>query len=166
MRENVQTQLGTYVFGKMYYDAEYVKRTLFFLDDLINQQHLDEVDAKIEYKHNFPRTFIEAFDMIMRKNGDTRETMTEKLNTTTRSLRDWLNSPEKKITADFITVISLLWELPDWISMMLLDRACIKLNEYDRRHQALEHIMRVQWDKGIDEANSFLKSMRLEPLQY
>ncbi len=166
VREYVQTQLGTYTFGKMYYDAEYVKRTLFFLDDLINQRHLDEVDAKIEYKHDFPRTFIESFDMLMRKNGETRESMSEKLNTTSKSLREWLLDPEKRITVDFVVVIALLWKLPDWISLMLLDRACIHLNEYDRRHQALDHILRVLWDKGIDEANIFLESMKLEPLKY
>ncbi|MBO6228996.1 MAG: hypothetical protein J6O50_00385 [Ruminiclostridium sp.] len=161
-----QTQLGTFVFGRMYYDAEYVKRTLFFLDDLINQQNLDEIDARIEYKHNFPRTFIDAFDMLMRKNGDTRETMAEKLNTTTKTLREWLLEPEKKISADFITVISLMWQLPDWISILLLDRAGIHLNDYDRRHQALSHILHVLWDKGIKAADDFLESMRLDPLRY
>ncbi|MBR1432334.1 hypothetical protein [Ruminococcus sp.] len=166
VRQYEQTRLGTYVFGRMYYDAEYVKRTLFYLEDMINRQHLDEIDAKIEYKHNFPRTFIEAFDMLMRKNGETRESMAEKLNTSVRSLREWLTEPEKKITADLIVVVSLLWQLPDWISSLLMERACIHLNEYDRRHQAFSHILHVLWDRGIEEANSYLESMRLEPLNF
>ena len=99
-------------------------------------------------KHDFPRTFIDSFDMLMRKNCETRETMSEKLNTTSKSLREWLMDPENRITIDFVVVIALLWKLPDWISLMLIDRACIHLNEFERRHQALDHILRVLWDKG------------------
>ena len=47
------------------------------------------------------------------------------------------------VTLDFIVCASLLWRLPDWISSMLLDRAGLKLSEYDRRHQAIEHILHI-----------------------
>ena len=70
-----------------------------------------------------------------------------------------------KVTPDFVIIISLMWELPDWISAMLMDRAFIRLSEYDRRHQALEHIRTVLWDKGIKEANDYLTAHGMETLR-
>ena len=60
--------------------------------------------------------------------------------------------------------ITLLWEIPDWISKILVKRAMINVSEYDRRHMALEHIRTVLWDRGIDEANKYLASRGLKPL--
>lgn len=125
---------------------------------------MDDLDAKMEYKDSFPRTFVKAFDMLMKKNGETRETIAPKLHTTDRSLHEWLYDPERKITADFVVGISLVWQVPDWISQMLLDRAGIHMSEFNCRHQALEYIRTVLWDKGVEEANAYLKSKGLVPL--
>ena len=38
------------------------------------------------------------------------------------------------------------------------------MNEFDRRHQALEYIRTILWDQGIDAANKYLTSKGLEPL--
>ena len=57
-----------------------------------------------------------------------------------------------------------MWQIPDWISKMLLDRASIHLSEYDRRQNALEYIRTVLWDQGIDEANKYLSGKGLELL--
>ena len=77
----------------------------------------------------------------MHKNGETQESMADKLGTSSKSLRDWLNDPAHKVTADFVVIVSLMWKLPDWISDMLLESAGIQLNERDRRHRALEYIL-------------------------
>lgn len=164
VRQFVQQNVGQYVYGRMFYDPRYVERTLFYLDDLINRKQMDELDAKMEYANSFPHTFVEAFDMLMRQNGETRETIAPKLHTTERSLHDWLYDPEQKITFDFVVGITLLWEIPDWISKILVKRAMINVSEYDRRHMALEHIRTVLWDRGIDEANKYLASRGLKPL--
>ena len=164
VRQFVQQNVGQYVYGRMFYDPRYVERTRFYLDDLINRQQMDELDAKMEYANNFPHTFVEAFDMLMRQNGDTRETIAPKLHTTERSLHDWLYDPERKITLDFVVGVALMWELPDWISTILVKRAMILVSEYDRRQMALEHIRTVLWDRGIDEANKYLTSRGLKPL--
>ena len=102
--------------------------------------------------------------MLMKKNGETRESIAPKLHTTERSLHDWLYDPEHKITLDFVVGVSLMWELPDWISKLLLDRAMIHVSEFDRRHQAMEYIRTVLWDKGIEEANKYLEEKGLSPL--
>ena len=148
----------------MFYDPEYVKRTLFFLDDLINKQQMDELDAKMAYKEKFPRTFVDAFDMLMKKSGETRETMAAKLHITEKTLREWLSDPDKKISRDFVVTISLMWKLPDWISNLMIDRGMVYIRENDRRHQALEYIRTVLWDRGIEEANKYLTSKGLSPL--
>ncbi len=146
------------------YDADYVKQTKFYLSDLINSRHMDELDAQMRYTEDFPRTFKNAFELIMHKNGETQITIAQKLGTNDRTLREWLNEPERKISYDFVVVISLIWKLPDWISKMLLARAFIQTSLYDRRHQALEHIRVVMWDQGVDEANKYLADRQLNTL--
>lgn len=159
-----QENLGKYIFGRMNYDPDYVTQTMFYLEDMINQRELDEIDAELEYKRNFPRTFAEAFDMLMRKNGDTRESMAEKLNITDKTLYRWLKDPDGKITADFVVTLVLIWRLPDWISSLLLDRAYIHLSDTNRRHLALQYILKVLWSEGVGRANSYLVEKKLDCL--
>ena len=159
-----QKNVGRYVFGRMNYDPDYVKQTMFYLDDLINEKELDEIDAEQAYKRNFPLSFADAFDMLMKKNGDTRETIAEKLNVNSKSLQRWLKEPDRKINADFIVLLALTWRLPDWISGLLLDRAYIQLSESNRRHLALQYILKVLWSEGIENANAYLIARKLDCL--
>lgn len=116
------------------------------------------------YKEKFPRTFVDALDMLMRKSGETRETVAAKLHITEKNLREWLNDPDKKISRDFVVTIALMWKLPDRISHLLIDRDMVYIRENDRRHQALEHIRTVLRDRGIDEADKYLTGKGLSPL--
>lgn len=159
-----QENVGRYVFGRMNYDPNYVEQTMFYLEDLINEKEMDEIEAELQYKRRFPETFIEAFDMLMKRNGDTRETMAEKLNMPSRTLLRWLEDPDRRINADFVVTVALLWRLPDWISALLLDRAYIHLSETNRRHLALQYILKVLWSEGVDKANEFLVARKLDPL--
>ena len=159
-----QENVGRYVFGRMNYDPDYVERTMFFLEDLINEREMDEIDAEQEYKRTFPVAFADAFDMLMRRNGDTRETIAEKLNVNSKLLQRWLKEPERKINADFVVVLALIWRLPDWISTLLLDRAYIHLSESNRRHLTLQYILKVLWSEGIDKANAYLTARKLDCL--
>ena len=160
-----QENVGKYTYGRMNYDPDYVKQTLFYLEDLINEKHLDEIEAELQYKRSFPETFLEAFDMLMKRNGDTRDTMAEKLNTTSRTLYEWLKDPDRRINADFVVTLALLWRLPDWISALLLDRAYIHFSETNRRHLALQYILKVLWSEGVDKANEFLTARKLDRLE-
>lgn len=94
-RQYVQKYIGLYVYGRMFYDPEYVAQTKFYLSDMINERHLDELDARIAYRDEFPHTFVGAFDMLMKKNGQTRESVAPLLHTTERSLHDWLYNPDR-----------------------------------------------------------------------
>ena len=79
VRVFVQQNVGKYVFGRMYYDADYVKQTQFYLDDLINKEHLDELDAKYRYLDYVcvdemgtlisPHYLTAAFPKLLEKNG-------------------------------------------------------------------------------------------------
>ena len=41
-----QENVGRYVFGRMNYDPDYVERTMFFLEDLINERDMDEIESR------------------------------------------------------------------------------------------------------------------------
>ena len=58
-----------------------------------------------------------------------------------------------------------MWEIPDFISDLLLDRAGIKPNEYDRRQSALEYVRTILWDQGIDEGNKYLAGKEVKLLE-
>lgn len=163
IRVYVQERVGRYVFGRMYYDADYIVRTSEFLEDIMRAEKMDEIDAKMEYKTRFPRTFIKAFDQVMKTSGYTRERTADELGIHVNTLSNRLNG-KTLLTLDFIVCACLLWKLPDWISNMLLDRAGIKLIEYDRRHQAIEHILHVLWSEGREKADQYLASRGLDPL--
>lgn len=165
VRQYVQKSVGEYVLGRMYYDPHYEEQTKVYLRDLINGKQMDEVDAQIEYEDSFPRTFMEGFDQVMEQNGETRESTACKLLTTDKTLREWLSDPEHKITLDFIVRITLMWQIPDWVTDLLIDRAMIRISKYDRRHQALNRIRRNKWDQGLEEANRYLSERGLELLE-
>lgn len=164
VRVYVQQDLGKYVFGRMYYDADYVKQTKFYLDDLINKEHLDELDAKYKYMRDFPVEFRAAVDLLRRRNGITLEMLAEDLNMDYRTLGRWLSDPAKYRNEDFLTCLSLVFSLPDWLSRLLFKRAHMQLDEDDRRHQAIEHILRVQSADGIAKANEYLVANHFSPL--
>lgn len=161
----VQRNVGEYYLGRMFFDAHLVEQTLFYLSDNTNQETLDEIDAKIEYKAKFPRSFVQAFDKLMEKNDETRESAAARLHISTDTLHAWLYDAEHKITLDFIVRITLMWQIPDWVSKLLLDRAMIHVSEYDRRHQALEDVRTIYWDQGIEEANKYLAGKNVALLE-
>lgn len=77
---------------------------------------------------------------------------------------DWLREPERKISIDFVVKLALIWHLPDWISELLLDRAYVRLSDSNRRHLALKYILKMLWSEGVEKANEYLASKKLDPL--
>ena len=102
--------------------------------------------------------------MLMRKKKVSQEKMAEQLNTSVRTMMRWLEEPWKYGGVDFVTALALALQLPDWITAMLFKRAHLQLDEDDRRHQAIQHILRVQSNDGLEAANRFLTEKNLEPL--
>ena len=164
VRQYVQKSNGKYVYGRIYYDADYIRQTRFYLEDMMEIEELDEIDAKYKYRQEFPKTFREALAQLRKKKKITMEQLAEELNTTVMTLSRWLADPDKYINLDLVVTLCLILQLPDWISMMLLKRAHIQLDEDDRRHQAIMHILRVQSNDGIEAANQFLKEKNLQIL--
>ena len=72
VQKYVQKNVGRYVYGRMYYDADYVKQCEFYLSDLVNEKQLSLPDARYEYEKEFPETFKEAFEELMHKNEETQ----------------------------------------------------------------------------------------------
>ena len=166
-RQYVQNRVGHFVLGRLYYDAEYVQRNIEFLSPIMKKHKIDEISAKMKYKLEFMNgDLVEEFDRIMHFNGDSRETVSEKLNISDKTLKRALDDPINKMPLDMVVALCLIWRLPDWLSMMLLHKTYNPLQDFDRRHQAIDYIQRAMWDKGIDEANKYLRSLHLNELAF
>ena len=164
VRVYVQQNVGKYIFGRMYYDADYVKQTQFYLHDLINQEHLDELEAKYRYCRDFPISFRDAVDQLRKRKGLSQSRLSEQLSMDKATLLRWLDDPTKYRNEDFLTTLALVLGLPDWLSRLLFKRAGFQLDDDNRRHQALAYILRVQSADGIEAANDFLKRNNQHPL--
>jgi len=164
LRIYIPSCLGKYTFGRMNFDADYVEKTLFFLEDSANQGVFNEMEAEQKYKDAFPTTFPEGLRQLMDQAGITVEKMAEKLNMEERTFQRWMAKEDKRFTEDFVIMVSLILELPDWIGDLLLDRAGIALSNKNPRHLALQWIRRAMWKDGIQKANEYLKERNFKPL--
>ena len=164
-RQYVQNRTGVFVLGRLCFDPEYIQRTLDFLSPVMTNHNTDEVSARMKYQAEFfSNDFVKLFDEIMHMNGDTRESISEKLNIHKDTLRVQIYSG--KMSFDLVVSLCLIWKLPDWVSYMFLQRTYNQLQPFDRRHQAISYILSAFWDKGTDYANEYLKSMHLQELEY
>ncbi len=161
----VQRDVSNYVYGRMYYDADYIKQTEFYLSDIINREQVDELDAKEIYIDRFPVNFRDAIKMLKKKAKLTDAALAEYLNMDDSTFMRWIDDPKKYRNEDFLTLLCLFFKLPDWISQMVFKRAKFQLDEDDRRHRALLHILRVQSNDGVQAANDYLTCHGLEPLK-
>ena len=169
VRVYMQEGIGQYVFGRMYYDAEFVARTRFYIDDFLNREKIgdiDDIEARMLYKQRFPKKFAEAFQFLRVANGTKMIEMADALGLTEQQLRRWLDMPTKYRNEDFLTAVALVLELPDWISRLLFKRAGLVLDDENARHVALDHILRAQSCDGIPAANSYLERHNLSALTY
>ena len=157
VRVYIQKQIGSYVLGRMYMDNEYIQQTLFYLDDHINKQGLDEFDAKSAFKASFPKDFKGAVDILKKYNHSSYAKIGEFMYMNEDVLSSALNDPKKYKNEDFLIALCLYFKLPDWISSLLFKRAHVCLDDEDKRHDALMHILRAQSCDGIDAANDYLK---------
>jgi len=160
---------GRTAIDHMYYDEDYLRQTAFYLSDIKNKaqlegQELDDFDAKRLFLQEFPTNFKDAVEKLREINGITLENMVEMLSMDRRTFGRWLNDSRRYRNEDFITLLCIIFKLPDWISMMLFKRAHFMLEEDDRRHAAILHILRVQTENGIEAANEYLCRNHLSPL--
>ena len=164
VREYKLKNIGRYISGRLNYDAAYVTQMEFYMRDIINQKQLELDEAKEEYIRKFPATFREAFTKLRQQNHLSLEDAEELFRVSQSTLNRWLDEPEEKISIDFIMFISLTWKLPDFITDLLFDLACKRLNMKDPRHVLFRHILRVEWEDGVDKANEHLKSRGMKPI--
>lgn len=164
MRVYIQGGIGQYIFGRMNLDEDYVKQTMFYLEDFGNQEIMNEMEAELKYREQFPATFTEGLKMLMDKNGITMQKMAEKIHVEERTFQRWMADDARQFNADFVVSVSLVMRLPDWISDLLMDRAGLALSGKNPRHLALQWIRRTMWMDGLDNANEYLKQKNFEPL--
>ena len=162
-RSYEQKNAGIYVYGRMNFDADYIKQTAFYLSDIIDENN-DELDAREQYILSFPKGFKEAIDQLRKKKKITYEKLAAYMDMDKATLLRWVEEPRYYRNKDFLTFICLILELPDWISKLVFKRAGVLLDEDDRRDRALQYILRAQSGEGKDEANSYLKRMHLAEL--
>ena len=172
VRIYVQINLGEYVLGRMYMDAEYVERTMFYLKDYMKAPDTrTEFAAKRAYKAAFPLDFKEAVEMLKKqsrthKGESTNEHIAEYMHMATRTFTDALSNPAMRTNPDFVLALCLYFKLPDWLGLLLFRRAGAMLDEDNPRHAAFMHILRAQSCDGMEAANDYLKSQDLPPLAW
>lgn len=159
----IQSAPGRYIFGRMNFDTEYVAKTIFYLGDLADQEVFDETE-EMKYKAEFPDSFREGLKKLMTQAGISFEEIAERMHISHSTFKRWLKDPETKVTTDFVMMISLVLELPDWISNLLMDRAGLCFGEKNSRDQALRFIQRAMWNDGIEKANEYLVKRGYKPL--
>ena len=153
-----------YVFGRLNYDEDYLKWTLFYLEDTMKEEGLDEFDAKRRFIQKFPTDFKSAVNQLMEKNDITQAQMAEEMNMDRITFTRSLSNPKVYRNEDYLMLLSLILKLPDWLSNLLFKRARFQLDEDDKRQQALAHLLRAQFADGIKAADEFLASRNLNPL--
>lgn len=172
IRVFVQKNLGEYVLGRMYMDAEYVERTLFYLrDQFKHTENLTEFAAKRAYKNAFPLDFKECVELLKKqsrtKKGEaTNEQIAEYMHMADSTFQEMLSNPAKTSNPDFVLALCLFFKLPDWIALLLFKRAGAVLDEDKPRHGAFLHIIRAMICDGIDAANEYLDSQGEPPLSW
>ncbi len=165
MRVYIQGGIGQYIFGRMNLDEDYVKQTMFYLEDFGNQEIMNEMEAELKYREQFPATFAEGVRKLMDRAGMTVEMMADGLGVEGRTFQRWMANSDKRYTEDVVIAMALILKLPEWISDLLLERAGLALNSRNPRHMALQWIRRVMWMDGIDRANEYLAQKTLAPLR-
>lgn len=160
---------GKTAFDHMCFDEDYLKQTAFYLSDVKNKaqlegETLDDFDAKRMFLKEFPLDFKEAVDKLREVNGMSLDTLAELILLDRKTLTRWLVDSKKYRNEDFLTILCLVFRLPDWLSMMLFKRAHFMFDEDDKRHASLLHILRAQSENGIDAANEYLIKNHLKPL--
>ena len=166
VQKYVQEDLGRYAYGRLYLDADYLKQTAFYLDDIVNEKQVDELDAVDVFIEAFPKDFKSAVDQLKKKNKVSNAKLAEIWNMDDSTFARILDDPRRYRNEDFLTLLCLCFKTPDWISRLLFRRARFQLDDEDRRHRAIHHILRVQSGDGIEAANTYLKSHGLEPLRF
>ena len=162
----MQEDLGRYAYGRLYLDTDYLKQTAFYLDDIVNGKQVDELDAIDVFIEAFPKDFKSAVDQLKKKNKVSNAKLAEIWNMDDSTFARILDDPRRYRNEDFLTLLCLCFKTPDWISRLLFRRARFQLDDEDRRHRAIHHILRVQSGDGIEAANTYLKSHGLEPLRF
>lgn len=166
VQKYVQEDLGRYAYGRLYLDTDYLKQTAFYLDDIVNEKQVDELDAIDVFIEAFPKDFKSAVDQLKKKNKVSNAKLAEIWNMDDSTFARVLDDPRRYRNEDFLTLLCLCFRTPDWISSLLFKRARFQLDDEDRRQRAIHHILRVQSGDGIDAANTYLKAHGLEPLRF
>ena len=164
VRRYEQRNLEKYVYGRMYYDADYIKWTDFYLHEELVKYNNNLMKAKQEYTRNFPNDFSSAFHKLRNRNNMSMDDVADVLGTSTRNLERWIANPGEKISADIVAKLTILWKLPDWLSHLMFDRALIHLSEFDDRCFLINEICRAYWNDDISKANEYLAQYGQGPL--
>lgn len=166
VQKYIQHGPGRYVYGRLYVDSDYLKQNDFYLNDIINEQQIDELDAMDVFADAFPKDFKSAVDQLKKKNRLSNAKLAEIWNMDDSTFARILDDPKRYRNEDFLTLLCLCFRTPDWISRLLFKRARFQLDDEDKRQRAIQHILRVQSNDGIEAANTYLTSHGLEPLRF
>lgn len=166
-RQYVQNRVGHFVLGRLCCDLEYMQRTLFFLNDTMVENGIDEIDAKEIYISKFPLDFKGAVKKLKKQTpGANDMALAEYFNMDDSTFRRILDDPKRYKDEDFLVMLCLFFKLPDWLSSLLFRRAHFQLDDDIKRHRVLKEIMRACICDGKDAANEYLIKHKCDPLYF
>lgn len=164
-RQYVQNRVGHFVLGHLCCDLEYMKRTLFFLNDTMVENGVDEIDARDIYIRNFPLDFKGALKKLKKQTpGATDMVLAEYFNMDDSTFRRIIDDPKRYKNEDFLVMLCLFFQLPDWLSDLLFRRAHYQLDDDLKRHRVMKELLRACSCDGIDAANEYLVKHKCDPL--
>ena len=165
-RDYTQKTPGSFEPGRIHYDSAYMNASLVFVGDLMKNQSMPFYEARKHYLLSLPPTLKGCVNKILKTAGKSQEALAQEMHLGVKALMDRLENAEQKTTLDLLIGIALILRMPDWLLPPLMERACLQFNPRDNRHLALQEILRVRWDDGLEAANRFLKAENMQPLHF
>ena len=166
VRMYVQRHVGSYVYGRMYCDTDYIRQNEFYLSDIINTQQVDELEAQDRFVAAYPTDFKEGIDKLKKMNKVSYAKLAEFFNMDDSTIQRKVEDPKWYRDADILTGLCLFFRLPDWLSKLVFDMARYGSVPANKREKALWRILRMQSADGLEAANEYLKSVNEKPLAF
>ena len=166
IRIYVRTHEGKYVLGRLNYDADSIKWSLFYLEETMKENDCDIYEARRLYKQKFPKDFDKIMKQLMKQYKISQSAMAEEMNITRDIFTNSIVSPKVYRNVDYLTVVSLILKLPDWLSTLLFKRARVQFDDENERDEIIQDILRYRSADGVAAARHHLKEHNQKDFNY
>ena len=154
VRKYEQYNLGEYTFGRLYCDAEYLKRTEFYVNDYMIDGK-DAYEAIDDYLEDFPRHIPEAIEVLRKKAGMTRDELVEAAGMSESMLKRLKKKDREQYDLDSLVAICIALQLPPWLSEEFLSRGHWVLGG-TKRQNIIKCVLTCMYTTPLIEVQQYL----------